>query len=210
MIVIKPPFDGMTAGPGADRPPDQSTRANEAMLLAKRRQLQRLRDVQSLEGEYPVEGEAEDASDEARTEIVLEGKNAVEEVRLADRRLAPRVVLWGRMTMPKTINPQTTDHRLYRLEPIATTLERDEWTASTVRETLWVRASSEAEARAMVEIETRRNSGTAIEPPFFSPWSSSFFSTCEIHDAAPFVGYPLGMVMTASGPLRDASAKSNE
>ena|SRR5262245_48094070 len=108
--------------------------------------------------------------------------------------------------MPKTTNPRKTGLRLYRLEPVAAMRECDEWEASTLKETCFVWAASAPEARAMVEVETRTGqSETRRKLPFFSPWSSSAFTSCE--EASPDADserHPAGMVFTQSGPVREA------
>jgi hypothetical protein len=113
--------------------------------------------------------------------------------------------------MPKTTNPQKTELHLYRLEPLATMHDRDEWEASTIKETCFVWAASVQEARAMVEVETRtRQSEAQTKLPFFSPWSSSSFTSCEEvtpEDAAK--QYTAGMVFTANGPIKEASRASH-
>jgi hypothetical protein len=113
--------------------------------------------------------------------------------------------------MPKTTNPRKTELHLYRLEPVAAMLERDEWEASTLKETCFVWAASAQEARAMVEVETRaRESETNTKLPFFSPWSSSAFTSCE--EAPPDADserHPAGMVFTQSGPVKEASRSSH-
>jgi hypothetical protein len=109
--------------------------------------------------------------------------------------------------MPKTTNPRTTERHLYRLEPVAAMSRRDEWEASTLRETCFVWAASAQEARAMAEVETRLPQSQAnTKLPFFSPWSSSAFTSCE--ETSPAGGaerYPAGMVFTQSGPVREAA-----
>lgn len=104
--------------------------------------------------------------------------------------------------MPKTTNPRKANLALYRLEPLPSTLEREEWAASSIRETCWVQATSEQEARAMVEVETRRpQSHTPVRLPFFSPWSSSSFTSCtrEGDDGSPYAG----AVYTRGGLIKE-------
>ena len=109
--------------------------------------------------------------------------------------------------MPKTTNPRKTELHLYCLEPVSAMRERDEWEASTLKETCFVWAADAQEARAMVEVETRaRQSEAKTKLPFFSPWSSSTFTSCE--EATPMSDaerYPAGMVFTRSGPVKEAS-----
>jgi hypothetical protein len=109
--------------------------------------------------------------------------------------------------MPKTTNPRQTELQLYRLEPVSAMREREEWAASIVKETCFVWAASAQEARAMVEVETRaRQSEAKTKLPFFSPWSSSTFTSCE--EAAPERDadrYPAGVVFTETGPVTEAS-----
>ena len=109
--------------------------------------------------------------------------------------------------MPKTTNPQKAELHLYRLEPVAAMRERDEWEASTLKETCFVWAKSAQEARAVVEVETRTHqSETKTKLPFFSPWSSSSFTSCE--EATPdgeAERYLAGMVFTRSGPVKEGS-----
>src|SRR5688500_1783725 len=104
--------------------------------------------------------------------------------------------------MPKTTNPRKTTLHLYLPEPVEAMRERDEWEASTVKESCFVWASSAQEARAMVEVETRtRQSQAQTKLPFFSPWSSSSFTSCEEITAEENASqYPAGMVFTRSGP----------
>jgi hypothetical protein len=113
--------------------------------------------------------------------------------------------------MPKTTNPRKTALHLYRLEPLDAMRERDEWAASTVKERCFVWATSAQEARAMVEVETRtRQSQSQTKLPFFSPWSSSSFTSCE--EVTPEDGtsqYPAGMVFTQSGPIKEGSRSSH-
>jgi hypothetical protein len=106
--------------------------------------------------------------------------------------------------MPKTTQPTRKTARLYRLEPIQEMLGRDEWMASIIKEPCWVKAANEQEARSMVEVETRaRQANSPIKLPFFSPWSSSAFTSCEKagKDAPVHHGLPAGMVVTANGPI---------
>jgi hypothetical protein len=109
--------------------------------------------------------------------------------------------------MPKTTNPKKTELHLYRLEPLAGASARDEWQASTLKETCFVWANSAQEARAMVEVETRaRHSEAKTKLPFFSPWSSSALTSCE--EMSPDVEaerYPAGLVFTRNGPVEEAS-----
>jgi hypothetical protein len=109
--------------------------------------------------------------------------------------------------MPKTTNPRQTELHLYRLEPVPALRERDEWEASILKEACFVWAANAQEARAMVEVETRaRQSETKTKLPFFSPWSSSTFTSCE--EATPdgdAERYPAGMVFTETGPIKEAS-----
>jgi hypothetical protein len=109
--------------------------------------------------------------------------------------------------MPKTTNPRKTELHLYRLEPVAGLSGRDEWEASTVKETCFVWATSAQEARAMVEVETRtRQSESQTKLPFFSPWSSSSFTSCEeMTPTSEASGYPAGLVFTENGPLKESS-----
>lgn len=109
--------------------------------------------------------------------------------------------------MPKTTNPRKTELHLYRLEPIPAMRERDEWQASTIKETCYVWATNAQEARAMVEVETRtRQSQAATKLPFFSPWSSSSFTTCaEETPGDDAEQYRSGMVFTREGPVKEAS-----
>jgi hypothetical protein len=109
--------------------------------------------------------------------------------------------------MPKTTNPRKGDLHLYRLDPVTEMRDRDEWDASTVKETCFVWATSAQEARAMVEVETRtRQSETRTKLPFFSPWSSSSLTSCEEMAASSTASqYPAGLVFTESGPVREAS-----
>jgi hypothetical protein len=109
--------------------------------------------------------------------------------------------------MPKTTNPRKTELHLYRLEPVAAMRDRDEWEASTIKEACFVWAANTQEARAMVEVETRtRQSEAKAKLPFFSPWSSSSFTTCEeVAPESERVQYPAGMVFTRSGPVKEAS-----
>jgi hypothetical protein len=109
--------------------------------------------------------------------------------------------------MPKTTNPRNAELHLYRLEPIEAMRDRDEWQASTVKETCFVWAASAQEARTMAEVETRtRQSQTATKLPFFSPWSSSSFTTCEEEaPEAEVAQYPPGVVFTHRGPVEEAS-----
>lgn len=112
--------------------------------------------------------------------------------------------------MPKTTNPRKTELHLYRLEPVTAMRNRDEWEASTVKETCFVWAASAHEARAMVEVETRtRQSEAKAKLPFFSPWSSSSFTTCEVAPESEGGQYPAGMVFTQSGPVKEASRSSH-
>jgi hypothetical protein len=109
--------------------------------------------------------------------------------------------------MPKTTNPRKTELHLFRLEPVAQLRDRDEWEASTVRETCFVWATNAQEARAMVEVETRtRQSESQTKLPFFSPWSSSSFTSCEEVTASSEASrYPAGLVFTQSGPVKESS-----
>jgi hypothetical protein len=113
--------------------------------------------------------------------------------------------------MPKTTNPRKTELHLYRLEPAPQMRERDEWAASTVKETCFVWATSAQEARTMVEVETRtRQSQSQTKLPFFSPWSSSSFTTCEeVVPGAKASPYPAGMVFTENGPIKEASGSQH-
>ena len=113
--------------------------------------------------------------------------------------------------MPKTTNPRSAECHLYRLVPIAAMGERDEWEASTVKDTCFVWAMSTQEARAMVEVETRtRQSEATTKLPFFSPWSSSSFTTCEaVRPTDEAARYPAGLVFTAEGPVTEASKSSH-
>ena len=113
--------------------------------------------------------------------------------------------------MPKTTNPKQADLHFYRLEPVAAMLERDEWEASTVKETCFVWAASAQEARAMVEVETRtRQSETNTKLPFFSPWSSSSFTTCEeVTPDQDLRRYPAGLVLTQDGPIKEGSRSAH-
>ena len=114
--------------------------------------------------------------------------------------------------MPKTTNPRKTELHLYRLEPVAAIRERDEWEASTLKESCFVWATSVQEARAMAEVETRiPQSEAKTKLPFFSPWSSSAFTSCE--ETSPegdAERYPAGMVFTPSGPVREAARSSHQ
>jgi hypothetical protein len=114
--------------------------------------------------------------------------------------------------MPKTTNPRKTELHLYRLDPVPAMRERDEWEASTVRETCFVWAASTQEARAMTEVETRTpQSGATTELPFFSPWSSSAFTSCAETSGDDAAGrYPAGMVFTQSGPLKEGSRSPHQ
>jgi hypothetical protein len=114
--------------------------------------------------------------------------------------------------MPKTTNPRKTDLHLYRLEPVPAMRERDEWEASTLEETCFVWATSAQEARAMVEVETRtRQSEAKTRLPFFSPWSSSSFTSCEeVTPDNEAERYPAGMVFTQSGPVEEASRSPHQ
>jgi hypothetical protein len=106
--------------------------------------------------------------------------------------------------MPKTTPPTAKEAALYRLEPIQDMLDREEWAASVIKEACWVKATSEQEARSMVEVETRtRQAHSAIKLPFFSPWSSSAFTSCERagKDAPVHHGLPAGLVVTIKGPI---------
>jgi hypothetical protein len=89
--------------------------------------------------------------------------------------------------------------------------ERDEWEASTIKDTCFVWATSAQEARAMVEVETRtRQSEAKTRLPFFSPWSSSSFTSCEkVTPAEDASGYPAGLVFTRSGPVREAARSAH-
>lgn len=113
--------------------------------------------------------------------------------------------------MPKTTNPRKTELHLYRLEPAPQMRERDEWAASTVKETCFVWAASAQEARTMAEVETRtRQSQSQTKLPFFSPWSSSSFTTCEeVAPEAEASHYPAGMVFTETGPIKEASGSAH-
>ena len=108
--------------------------------------------------------------------------------------------------MPKTTSASQKALTLYRLEPIAEMIDRPEWAASTIKEACWIRATSPQEARSLVEVETRtRQASSASKLPFFSPWASSAFTTCEKadkDDAPVHHGLPLGLVVTINGPLK--------
>lgn len=109
--------------------------------------------------------------------------------------------------MPKTTHPRETETRLYRLAPVESMLDRDEWAASTIKEACWVKAASEQKARILVEVETRaRQSHSATKLPFFSPWSSSTFTSCteEGRDAPFHNDLPVGLVVTSRGPVTSA------
>lgn len=109
--------------------------------------------------------------------------------------------------MPKTTHPRETESRLYRLAPVESMLGRDEWAASTIKEACWVKAASEQEARILVEVETRaRQAHSATRLPFFSPWSSSTFTSCtEAGRDAPFHNeLPAGLVVTSRGSVSSA------
>ena len=109
--------------------------------------------------------------------------------------------------MPKTTNPRQAEHHFYRLEPVAAMLDRDEWEASTVKETCFVWAANAQEARAMVEVETRtRQSESETKLPFFSPWSSSSFTSCTRESGESESPYPAGAVFTRSGLVTDAGS----
>jgi hypothetical protein len=111
--------------------------------------------------------------------------------------------------MPKTTNPCKFNLALYRLEPLHSMLEREEWMASTIKETCWVQATSEQEARAMVEVETRTpQSHAPVTLPFFSPWSSSSFTSCTREDDGAVSPYPAGAVYTRDGLVKEASGSS--
>ena len=103
--------------------------------------------------------------------------------------------------MPKTTNPSKSELHLYRLEPLAAASERDEWEASTLKETCFVWANGAQEARAMVEVETRtRQSEAKTKLPFFSPWSSSALTSCkETAPDAEAERYPAVLVFTDRG-----------
>jgi hypothetical protein len=103
--------------------------------------------------------------------------------------------------MPETIDDPESLARFYRLEPIIDTLHRKEWAASMIKETCWVRATSEREARTLVEAKTRPRQPQG--KPFFSPWSSSAFTICSMEGKdAPFHHHsPVGLVLTANGPV---------
>jgi hypothetical protein len=113
--------------------------------------------------------------------------------------------------MPKTTNPRNAALHLYRLDPIDAMRERDEWEASTVKECCFVWATSAQEARAMVEIETRtRQSKSQTKLPFFSPWASSSFTSCEETTPEGEAGqYPAGMVFTQGGPIKEGTRSSH-
>jgi hypothetical protein len=109
--------------------------------------------------------------------------------------------------MPKTTNPRKADLALYRLEPLKSMLGREEWAASTIKETCWVQATSEQEARAIVEVETRPpQSHAPVKLPFFSPWSSSSFTSCTRESGESESPYPAGAVFTRSGLVTDAGS----
>lgn len=108
--------------------------------------------------------------------------------------------------MPKTTNPRKAHLALYRLEPLHFMLERKEWMASTIKETCWVQATSEQEARAMVEVETRTpQSHAPVALPFFSPWSSSSFTSCTREGDGAASPYPAGAVYTRDGLVKEAA-----
>jgi hypothetical protein len=113
----------------------------------------------------------------------------------------------GVSAMPKTTNPRKSDLHLYRLDPVVTMHERDEWEASTIRETCFIWATSAQEARAMVEVETRRPQSEAkAKLPFFSPWSSSTFTSCEeMTPDEEAERHPAGLVFTREGPVKEYS-----
>jgi len=114
--------------------------------------------------------------------------------------------------MPKTTNPRKTDLALYRLEPLQSMLGREEWAASTIKETCWVQATSEQEARAIVEVETRPpQSHAPVTLPFFSPWSSSSFTSCTREGDGVESPYPAGAVYTRDGLVTEAAgSRANE
>ena len=114
--------------------------------------------------------------------------------------------------MPKTTNPKKADLHLYRLEPVAAMRERDEWEASTIKDTCFVWAASAQQARAMTEVETRtRQSETRTKLPFFSPWSSSSFTSCEEVMPDEEAGrYPAGLVFTRSGPVTEGARSGHQ
>jgi hypothetical protein len=109
--------------------------------------------------------------------------------------------------MPKTTNPRKTDLALYRLEPLQSMLGREEWAASTIKETCWVQATSEQEARAIVEVETRPPQSQApVKLPFFSPWSSSSFTSCTRENDGVESPFPAGAVYTRDGLVTEAKS----
>jgi len=108
--------------------------------------------------------------------------------------------------MPKTTNPRKDDLALYRLEPLQAMLGREEWAASTIKETCWVEATSPQEARAIVEVETRPPQSQArAKLPFFSPWSSSSFTSCTREDDGTESLYPAGAVYTRAGLVTESA-----
>ena len=109
--------------------------------------------------------------------------------------------------MPKTTNPRKADLALYRLEPLQSMLGREEWAASTIKETCWVQATSEQEARAIVEVETRPpQSHAPVKLPFFSPWSSSSFTSCTRENDGVESQFPAGAVYTRDGLVTEAKS----
>jgi hypothetical protein len=99
--------------------------------------------------------------------------------------------------------------KVFRLEPIAEKLEQPEWDASLLKETCWVRAASENEARLFVERETRtRQAHSPAKLPFFSPWASPAFVLCAVEKEATDDAYPLGTIITTRGPFPDRPLSS--